>query len=129
MRPLVYRGHGAAAARQRAAAALETFGIGAVARRRPGELLNEMRLLAQFARSAALAADLLFLDEPFSQLSRAAAARVEPWLAREVGAGRLAVMMTAVERQGLVPIATRVLELGGPGERPAPNDAILGVAP
>ena len=129
MLPLVYRGHGAADARDRAAAALETFGLAAVAGLRPGELLNEMRLLAQFARSAALAADLLFLDEPFSQLSRAAAARVEPWLAREVGAGRLAVMMTAVERQGVVPIPTRVLELAGPGERAGPSDATFGVAP
>lgn len=127
--PLVYRGHSESAARERAAAALEIFGLGAVAGQRPGELLNEMRLLAQFARSAALEADLLFLDEPFAQLSRAAAARVEPWLAHEVEAGRLAVMMTAVERHGVPQIPTRVLELGGPGERAVPNDTTVGVAP
>jgi NitT/TauT family transport system ATP-binding protein len=126
--PLYYLGLGYPAARKRAVAALEDFGLSAVADQRPGELLNETRLLAQFARAAALDSDLLFLDEPFSQLSRPVAARVEHWLKGEVGKGRLAVMMTGVERQAVPHIPTRILELSGSGT-PPPKDLAVGVAP
>lgn len=114
--PLYYRGLGDAAARDAAASALEMFGVAGAAEERPSELLNETRILVQFARAAALETDLLFLDEPFPQLSRTAAARVERWLGDEVEKGGLAVMMTGVEPQSVPQIPTRVVdlaELGG----------------
>lgn len=121
--PLYYQGLSRSVARERAAAALEDFHLGAVARHLPGQLLNEARLMVQFARAAALAVDLLFLDEPFPQLSRSAFARVEQWLKSRVGAGKLAVMMTSVDREAVPRIPTRYLELGGPGKPAPPNDA------
>ena len=127
--PLYYQGLGLAAARETAATALEEFGLGRFADQRPGELLAETRLLAQFARAAALSTDLLFLDEPFSLISRAATARLERWLAREVGRRRMAVMMTGVERQAIPQMPTRILELEGPREPSAPNNAAAGATP
>ena len=127
--PLYYQRLTPFIARERAGAALEDFGLSAVADQRPGELLNEARLMAQFARAAALTVDLLFLDEPFPQLSRPAAARVGQWLKTEVAAGKLAVLMTSVEREAVPRIPTRCLELSGPGEPAPPSDATAGVAP
>lgn len=127
--PLYYQGRTDAVARERAAAALESLGLSAVARQLPGALLNETRLMAQFARAAALAIDLLFLDEPFPLLSRSAAARVEQWLKSEVAAGRLAVLMTGVEALAVPRLPTRFLELGGPGEPVPRRDAIPAMAP
>jgi ABC-type nitrate/sulfonate/bicarbonate transport system ATPase subunit len=113
--PLYYRGLSAAEAAERAGAALESFGLAPVAGQRPGGLVNETRLLVQFARAAALGADLVFVDEAFSQLSRPSAAKAERWLAGELGKGCLAVMMTAVEGQAVPQLPTRILELPGPG--------------
>jgi ABC-type nitrate/sulfonate/bicarbonate transport system ATPase subunit len=112
--PLYYKGLGYGAARDAASAALDAFGLTAVGDERPSDLLNETRLLVQFARAAAIDADLLFLDEPFSQLSRSAVARVGRWLAGELEKGKLAVMMSAVEPQSLPPIPVRILDLGPP---------------
>jgi NitT/TauT family transport system ATP-binding protein len=118
--PLYYQGLTHAVARERAAAALEDFGLSSVANQRPGQLLNETRLMVQFARAAALAIDLSFLDEPFPYLSRSAFARVEQWLKSGVAAGKLAVMMTGVDQEAVPRIPTRCLELGGPGESGPP---------
>jgi ABC-type nitrate/sulfonate/bicarbonate transport system ATPase subunit len=111
--PLYYQGLSTAEARDRASQALDLFGLAAVAGERPGAVSNDTRLLAQFARAAALDADLLFVDEAFSQLSRPAAARAERWLGEEVGKGCLAVMMTGVEGQAIPQLPTRILELPG----------------
>jgi len=111
--PLYYQGFSASEAQERAGAALEAFGLAAVAEQRPGEIVNEARLLAQFARAAALEAQLLFVDEAFSQLSKPAAGAAERWLAVEVGKARLAVMMTAVEGLAVPRLPTRILELSG----------------
>jgi ABC-type nitrate/sulfonate/bicarbonate transport system ATPase subunit len=113
--PLYYQGLSASGAEERAGAALETFGLTQAAGERPGGLVNETRILAQFARAAAVGAELVFVDEAFSQLSRPAAARAERWLSDELGKGCLAVMMTAVEGQAVPQLPTRVLELPGPG--------------
>lgn len=119
--PLYYQGLNHAAARGRASAALEDFGLSAVACQRPGKLLNETRLTVQFARAAALDVDLLFLDEPFPYFSRSSAGRVEQWLQSGVGAGRLAVLMTGAERDAVPHLPTRCLELDGP-DRSGPRD-------
>lgn len=127
--PLYYQGLKHAAARDRASAALEDFGLSAVARQLPGKLLDETRLAVQFARAAALDVDLLFLDEPFPHFSRPTAARVEQWLHSGVGAGKLAVLMTGAERDAVPHLPTRCLELDGPGRSGRRDDATVGVAP
>ena len=112
--PLYYRGLSNAEAEERVSKALDRFGLSPVASERPGALSNEIRLLAQFARADALDADLLFVDEAFSQLSPHGAARVQRWLSEELGKGRLAVMITGVEGQAIPQLPTRILELSGP---------------
>lgn len=118
--PLYYRGLGYGAAGEAAVAALEEFGVAAVADERPSELLNETRVLVQFARAAALQADLLFLDDPFPQLAQPAEARVVRWLVAGLEKSKLAVMMTAVEPKSVPSIpGRRIIELGaraGTGE-------------
>lgn len=111
--PLYYQALPSSEAEERAGAALETFGLASFAGERPGGLSNEARILAQFARAAALGADLLFVDDAFSQLSRSAAARAERWLAGELGKDCLAVMMTGVEAQAIPQLPTRIVELTG----------------
>jgi putative ABC transport system ATP-binding protein len=112
--PLYYRGLGQSAARQTALTALDRFGVAGVAGERPGELLNETRILVQVARAAALEANFLFLDDPFPLLALPAETRVARWIAEGLAESRLAVMMTAVESQsvpqGLSPV---VVPLGG----------------
>ncbi len=111
--PLYYRGLGDGAAGEAAVAALEEFGVAAVADERPSALLNETRVLVQFARAAALEADLLFLDDPFPQLAQPAEARVVRWLAAGLQRSKLAVMMTAVEPDSVPSIpGGRIIELG-----------------
>ena len=102
----------------RASAALEAFGLATFASERPGGLSNDARILAQFARAAALDADLLLVDDAFCQLTRPAAARAERWLSDELGKGCLAVMMTGVEAQAIPQLPTRIVELPGPGAAP-----------
>ena len=126
--PLYYQGLKEAAARDRASAALENFGLSAVARQLPGKLLNETRLTVQFARAAALQIDLLFLDEPFPHLSRSTAARVEQWLRSGVGAGKLAVLMTGAESGAVPHLPTRCLEVGGSRFGPR-GETAAGLAP
>ena len=121
--PLYYskRGIGSAEAGEAAVAALEEFGIAHVADARPSELLNETRVLAQFARAAALDADLLFLDDPLPNIAQTAEAVVGRWLARRLEERRLAVMMTGVDSQSVPPIPTiRVVEIGA-AAAPAPG--------
>jgi NitT/TauT family transport system ATP-binding protein len=112
--PLYYQALPSSEAEARADAALETFGLKIFASERPGGLSNETRILGQFARAAALTADLLFVDDAFSQLTRPSAAKAERWLADELGKGCLAVMMTGVEAQAIPQLPTRIVELAGP---------------
>lgn len=126
--PLYYQGLKHSAAMERASAALEDFGLSAVARQLPGKLLNETRLTVQFARAAALEIDLLFLDEPFPHLSRSTAARVEQWLRSGVRSGKLAVLMTGAERDAVPHLPTRFLEVGGSPFGPR-GETTAGVAP
>jgi ABC-type nitrate/sulfonate/bicarbonate transport system ATPase subunit len=127
--PLYYQRLKHAAARDRASAALEDFGLSAVARHLPGKLLDETRLTVQFARAAALDVDMLFLDEPFPHFSRHTAARVEQWLQSGVGAGRLAVLMTGAERDAVPNLPTRCLEIGRPGRFGPRDETSAAVAP
>lgn len=116
--PLYYQALPSSEAEERASAALEAFGLAPFASERPGGLSNEARILAQFARAAALGADLLFVDDAFSQLTRPSAGKAERWLADELGKGCLAVMMTGVEAQAIPQLPTRIVELAGPGAAP-----------
>lgn len=114
--PLFYRGLNKAQALPKVEAALEYFGLDAVAKERPGSLVGESRRLAQYARAMALEAALVYIEEPFASLSRHSAARVSEWLAGGLMAGKIAAMMTAADASTLQGLAGRVLPLSGGGE-------------
>ena len=114
--PLFYRGQSKAQALPKVEAALEYFGLDAVAKDRPGSLVNESRRLVQYARAMALEARLIFIEEPFASLSRQSSSRVSEWLAGGLIAGKIAAMMTAADPAALQGLAGRVLPLSGGGE-------------
>ena len=87
------RGHDWRAARARANAALERFGLEALAGR-PARLLSggEQQRLAM-ARAWALKPEVLFLDEPTSQLDPGSAKAIEAMIA-DFSAGGMTIVMT-----------------------------------
>jgi tungstate transport system ATP-binding protein len=87
-------GHGRFDAARRARAALERYGLGGLARR-PARVLSggEQQRLA-IARAAALAPQLLFLDEPSSALDLGATRQIEVMLADLHGRGTTIVFST-----------------------------------
>ena len=91
---LALQGHAAAARRTRAARALERFNLAALADR-PARLLSggEQQRLAM-ARAWALAPEILFLDEPSSQLDPASTRMIEEMIAGFSADGMTVVMTT-----------------------------------
>jgi tungstate transport system ATP-binding protein len=87
------RGHDRRAARARANAALERFGLEALAGR-PARLLSggEQQRLAM-ARAWALKPEVLFLDEPTSQLDPGSTKAIEAMIA-DFSAGGMTIVMT-----------------------------------
>jgi len=104
------RGAGLAAARAGAEAALERFGLAALARR-PARLLSggEQQRLA-IARAAALDPELLLLDEPTAALDPGAAARVEAML-QELKAAGVTLLFSTHHVGQAARLADRVLFL------------------
>ncbi len=111
--PLFYRGLPKADGMRRVTEALARFGLDAVADERPGSLVAESRLLAQFARADALGAELLFVEPPEAALEPENQERVRAWLEAGLAAGKLAVMLTASGAAEPAGFPGRVVRLGG----------------
>jgi NitT/TauT family transport system ATP-binding protein len=105
------RGENRAAARARAEALLERYGLGAFKHHRPAQLSGGMRQRAALARTMCLEPDILLLDEPFSALDF----QTRLSLGAEIGsiirnAGKTAILVTH-DIPEAISIADRVVVL------------------
>jgi tungstate transport system ATP-binding protein len=91
---LALRGLGRAARRARAADALERFGLGPLADRPARRLSGGEQQRLALARAWALRPEVLFLDEPASQLDPSATRAVEAMIAAFRAEGMTVVMTT-----------------------------------
>lgn len=88
------QGAGRGEAGERAQAILTRFGLGAISRRRARLLSGGEQQRLAIARAAALRPDLLFLDEPCSQLDPGATRQIEEMLGAMRAEGMTLVMTT-----------------------------------
>jgi len=91
---LALAGHGLAARRRLADAAIARFGLEALAERPARSLSGGEQQVLALARAASLEPDLLFLDEPTSALDPAATARIEAMLLTLARDGVTLVLVT-----------------------------------
>jgi branched-chain amino acid transport system permease protein len=123
-------------AREKAQEALDEFGIGDLARRRPEEVTLEAQRMTELARATVSGARLLLLDEPASGLSVEQRFRLAEALVR-LGRSRTIllvehdlVMVEEISRQVLVLIDGRVAYSGSGGsfrEHPEVRARLLGL--
>jgi branched-chain amino acid transport system permease protein len=123
-------------AREKAQEALDEFGIGDLARRRPEEVTLEAQRMTELARAMVSGARLLLLDEPASGLSVEQRFRLAEALVR-LGRSRTIllvehdlVMVEEISRQVLVLIDGRVAYSGSGGsfrEHPEVRARLLGL--
>lgn len=91
---LTLAGHGLAARRRLADAAIARFGLEALAERPARSLSGGEQQVLALARAASLEPDLLFLDEPTAALDPAATARIEAMLLTLARDGVTLVLVT-----------------------------------
>lgn len=109
--PLRFTGVGPDAARVLAREVLAGLGLEGVGELRPAALADEARQLVQWARAMALRADLLFLEEPFRQLSPTTGDEVCGWLRGELGIGRVTVLMSCTDRAECERVGARIVSV------------------
>ncbi len=91
--PLVVQGAPEPEARERAAAEMERFGVGAVGELAAQDLSPEASRLIQYARAAALDPELLLIEQPMLSLGREEEA-VTAWLKEQLADGRMGLLLT-----------------------------------
>lgn len=77
--PLILKGEGKKAAREKARELLETFGLGDVYKAYPKELSGGMRQRIALLRTYLFSSSLILLDEPFSALDTFTKADIHQW--------------------------------------------------
>jgi ABC-type nitrate/sulfonate/bicarbonate transport system ATPase subunit len=130
------RGLGKAAARQRAGALFERFGLAGFEATPPAELSGGMRQRVAFLRTLVAGKPLLALDEPFAALDAITRAEMQEWLAAALRADpRTTVLVTHDVEEALylcdrvAVLSARparvVAELTPPAPRAADRDAAV----
>jgi NitT/TauT family transport system ATP-binding protein len=99
------------AARRRAAAPFERFGLAGFARARPSELSGGMRQRVAFLRTLLVGKPVLLLDEPFGSLDSITRAQMQEWLAATVEELPRTVLLVTHDVEEALFLCDRVLVL------------------
>jgi len=110
------RGVGRRAARERAGALFERFGLAGFERARPAELSGGMRQRVAFLRTLVAGKPVLALDEPFASLDAITRAEMQAWLAGALAADPRTVVLVSHDVEEALYLADRVAVLSA---RPA----------
>jgi NitT/TauT family transport system ATP-binding protein len=130
------RGMRRRAARERAAALFERFGLAGFERVRPQELSGGMRQRVAFLRTLLSGKPLLALDEPFASLDAITRAEMQGWLASALDADPRTVVLVTHDVEEALYLCDRVAvlsprpgrvveELSAPAPRAADRDAAV----
>jgi ABC-type nitrate/sulfonate/bicarbonate transport system ATPase subunit len=110
------RGLGKAAARQRAGALFERFGLAGFEGARPGELSGGMRQRVAFLRTLVAGKPVAALDEPFAALDAITRTEMQEWLAGALREDPRTVVLVSHDVEEALYLCDRVLVLSA---RPA----------
>jgi ABC-type nitrate/sulfonate/bicarbonate transport system ATPase subunit len=105
------RGTGKAAARRRAGALFERFGLAGFESARPQELSGGMRQRVAFLRTLVAGKPVLALDEPFASLDAISRAEMQEWLAGALRAEARTVLLVSHDIEESLYLADRVVVL------------------
>ncbi len=112
------RGEDRAAARRRAAALFERFGLGGFERAWPSQLSGGMRQRLALLRTFVAGLDTLLLDEPFGALDAITRRDLQRWLAEVWAEDRRTVLLVTHDVDEALLLSDRVLVLSPrPGRR------------
>jgi ABC-type nitrate/sulfonate/bicarbonate transport system ATPase subunit len=100
-----------AAARERAGALLQDFGLAGFERARPAELSGGMRQRVAFARTLLSGRTVLCLDEPFAALDALTRQEMQDWLAGALLTQPRTVVLVTHDVEEAIVLADRVLVL------------------
>lgn len=126
------------AARQRARAELDRFGLSGFEERRPAALSSGMRQRAALLRTFLAGRDILLLDEPLGALDALTRRKMQSWLLEIAAAERKTILLVTHDVEEAVYLADRVYVLSGrpgrvvlelPVDLPRPRDPGLVVMP
>jgi putative hydroxymethylpyrimidine transport system ATP-binding protein len=113
MLPMQIRHEEKAACRKRADELLAKVGLRGNEKKYPGELSGGMRQRASFARTLAVGADLLLLDEPFSALDAITRASMQEWLREQWSEMDRTVFFITHDVDEAIFLSQRILVLTG----------------
>ncbi len=130
------RGLGRRAARGRAGALFERFGLAGFERARPAELSGGMRQRVAFLRTLVAGKPVLALDEPFASLDAITRAEMQAWLATALEADPRTVVLVSHDVEEALYLCDRIAvlsarpgrvvdELSAPAPRAADRDAAV----